>query len=79
MKIVNQIYRDNDPTESNIQKTPISALDETFQLPEGSLIHIVTNNNGNYESKKMTTDWFKQRIYDSVQNTFKTKYWDTHE
>ena len=80
MKIVNQTYREHEPNESPIQKTPISNLDETTELPEGSLIHIVTNDgNGNYESKKMTTDWFKQKIYDSVQNTFKTTYWDTHE
>lgn len=78
MKILNQTYRDSN--ESTIQKTPISELDETTRLPEGSLIHIVMNDgNNNFESKKMTTDVFKQKIYDSVQNTFKTAYWDTHE
>ena len=51
MKIVNQTYREYEPNESPIQKTPISNLDETTELPEGSLIHIVTNDgNGNYES-----------------------------
>ena len=80
MKIVNNTYRDILPREAPIEKTPISELDETTALPEGSLIHIVTNDGaGNYESKKMTTDWFKQKIYDSVQNTLKTRYWDTHE
>ena len=80
MKIVNQTYRDIAPNEASIEKTPISELDQTNSLPDGSLIHVVLNNGGNkYESKKMTVEAFKQKIYDSVQNTFKTKYWDTHE
>lgn len=80
MKIVNKTYRDVSPREAPIQKTPITGLAETSELPDGSLIHIVTNDGaGNFESKKMTVDAFKQKIYDSVQNTFKTKYWDTHE
>ena len=80
MKIMNNTYRDVRENESTIEKTPVSDLSETTELPVGSIIHVVTKDiNGNYESKKMTTDWFKQKIYDSVQNTFKTSYWDTHE
>lgn len=80
MKIVNNTYRDILPREATIEKTPISKLDETTTLPEGSLMHIVTKKDeSNFESKKMTVDAFKQKIYDSVQNTLKTTYWDTHE
>ena len=80
MKIVNKTYQDVREGESTIQKTPVTNLPDATELPYGSLIHIVTRlENGNYESKKMTTDVFKQKIYDAVQNTFKTSYWDTHE
>ena len=80
MKIVNQTYRDVLPRETNpIEKTPISNLAGTSELPSGSLIHIVTMKGNSYESKKMTVDAFKQKIFDSVQNNFKTTYWDTHE
>ena len=77
MKIINSTYRD---TSTTIQKTPVSQLDRITDLPEGSLIHIVTKvgNNELYESKSMGTDDFKQKIYESVQNTLKTAYWDTH-
>ena len=81
MKILNTTYRDIRENEAlSIQKTPISQLDETSDLPEGSLIHVVLfSGNDLYESKKMTTDAFKQKMYESVQNTLKTSYWDTHE
>lgn len=80
MKIINKTYRDVREGESPIQKTPISELQTATDLPYGSLIHIVKRNSeGNYESQKMTTDTFKQKIYDAVQNTLKTRYWDTHE
>ena len=80
MKIVNKTYQDVREGESTIQKTPVTNLPDATELPYGSLIHVVTKlSNGNYESKKMTTDVFKQKVYDAVQNTFKTSYWDTHE
>ena len=80
MKIVNKTYQDVREGESTIQKTPVTNLPDATELPYGSLIHVVTRlENGNYESKKMTTDTFKQKIYDAVQNTLKTSYWDTHE
>ena len=80
MKIINKTYQNVREGESTIQKTPITNLPDATELPYGSLIHVVTNlGNGNYESRKMTTDTFKQKIYDSIQNTFKTSYWDTHE
>ena len=80
MKIINKTYQDVREGESTIQKTPVTNLPDATELPYGSLIHIVTRlENGNYESKKMTTDVFKQKVYDAVQNTFKTSYWDTHE
>ena len=80
MKIINKTYQNVREGESIVQKTPITNLPDATELPYGSLIHVVTKlDSGNYESRKMTTDYFKQKIYDSIQNTFKTKYWDTHE
>ena len=85
MKIINKTRSDITSEESSIQKTPISALEETSALPDGSLIHIVVNetairgNAPSYTSKRMLVETFKQKIYDSVQNTLKTGYWDTHE
>jgi hypothetical protein len=80
MKIINKTYRDVGSSEYPIQKTPISELQTATDLPYGSLIHIVKKiDEKNYESQKMTTDTFKQKIYDAVQNTLKTSYWDTHE
>jgi len=80
MKIINKTYQNVRASESPMQKTPITGLQPTTELPYGSLIHIVTKLGDNsYESKKMEIDAFKQKIYDSVQNTLKTSYWDTHE
>ena len=80
MKIINKTYQDVRAGESPIQKTPISELQTATDLPYGSLIHIVKKiDEMNYESQKMTTDDFKQKMYDAVQNTLKTSYWDTHE
>ena len=80
MKIINKTYQDVGEGESPIQKTPITELQTTTDLPYGSLIHIVKKiSDDKYESQKMTTDTFKQKIYDAVQNTLKTSYWDTHE
>ena len=83
MKIVNKTYRDIVEGESTIQTTTVSNLASTTSLNEGALMHIVQNigdpQHPKYESKKITVDDFKQKIYDAVQNTFKTKYWETHE
>ena len=60
--------------------TTVTDLRETTELTEDSLLHIVhCEGGGKYESMKMTVDNFKQKIYEAVQNTFKTEYWDTHE
>ena len=80
MKIINKQYQDVRDGDTPIQTTPITGLLETTELPTGSLMHIVTNQgDSNYESRKMTTDNFKQKIYEAVQNTFKISYWNTHE
>lgn len=80
MKILNNKYRDIAGGENTIIKTPITELLSTYNLAEGSFIHVVEHDGqGHYESKKITVDDFKQKIYDSVQNTLKTSYWDTHE
>ena len=81
MKILNRTYRDVIGTEPSFQKTTITDLPETQELLEGSLMHVVVkvDENDNYESMRISTDAFKQRIYESVLNTLKTKYWDTHE
>ena len=82
MKIINQTYR-NVLTDELLNKTPVSELQETKALYEQSLIHIVqhiegTGTESKYESMKMTIKDFEQKIYEAVQNTFKTRYWDTH-
>ena len=79
MKILNKTYRDVSPRETPIEKTPITGLSLSNELPEGSFIHVVTKQGNGFESKKMTTDAFKQKIYDLVQNTLKTRYWESHE
>lgn len=83
MKIVNRTYSNIVESESTIQKTPVTKLAPTTSLNEGALMHIVQNvgdpQHPQYESKRITIDDFKQKIYESVQNTFKTKYWETHE
>ena len=66
-----------------IQKTPISDLPNTANLIDESLIHIVEYIEGQgtgavYDSKKMTIGQLKQKMYESVQNTLKTSYLDTH-
>ena len=63
---------------NDIETTTIDKLLETTELPENSLIHIVVKENDGYTSKRMTTANFKQKIYEAIQNTFKTAYWDTH-
>lgn len=55
-------------------------------MRDESLIHIAQYITGTgtdtktykYESMKIRARDFKQKVYESVQNTFKTKYWDTH-
>ena len=78
MKILNQTTR---ATSSSIQRTRISDLTETTELDEKSIIHIAQKTPGggeNYESMKMTVGEFQKKMYQSVQNTLKTEYWDTH-
>jgi hypothetical protein len=85
MKILNTSYRDVVATEDALQKTPVSELQLTTELIENSLIHIVqyisgdaSKNTAKYESMKMRVQDFEQKIYEAVQNTFNTSYWDTH-
>ena len=80
MKILNSTTRD---TESPIQKTPVSDLPTITQLKDESLIHIVDFIKGNsttkyYQSSSMTCGTLKQKLYEAVNNTLKTGYWDTH-
>ena len=81
MKILNRTYRDITGNEPSFQKTTITDLPETSELLTGSLMHVVVkvDENSNYESMRISTDNFKQRVYESVLNTLRTKYWDTHE
>ena len=66
-----------------IQKTPISEMASTSDLFDDSLIHIaeyVERQGASiiYDSRKMRLGQFKQKMYESVQNTLKTSYLDTH-
>ena len=78
MKIVNQTTR---AASSEIQTTPITALNESDELVDGSYIHVAEKVPGTsqWTSKKILLDTFKEKLYQSVQNTLKTQYWDTHE
>lgn len=78
MKILNTSYREATSSEY-ANKTPVSKLNETSELFDNSYIHIVQYiRDDMYESMKMSAYDFKQKVYEAVQNTFKTKYWDTH-
>lgn len=59
MKIINKTIRDITADEHYIQKTAISDLTETTELPMSSLIHVIVNLGNGYESKKMSVDVFK--------------------
>ena len=85
MKILNQTYREVRENETPISKTYISDLSLATELDPGSLIHIVQliPNTGistppMYESMKMEIATFQNKVYEAVQNTLKTAYWDTH-
>lgn len=84
MKILNHTYRDVSATENVILKTPVSELQPTTELNDNSLLHIAQCLSDDsalvkqYESMKITASDFKQKVYEAVQNTFKTEYWDTH-
>lgn len=83
MKILNQTYRSVESTESSFVTTKVSELSPTPELKPESLIHIVqysegTSNPAKYESMKMRVQDFEAKVYEAVQNTFKTAYWDTH-
>ena len=81
MKIIDQTTRES---YSSIQKTPVSELQPTSELAPDSLIHIVQSipetggGTNKYESMKMKICDFQNKMYESVQNTLKTEYWDTH-
>ena len=82
MKILNSTTRD---TTIPVNTTKISALNETQEFDEDnkSLIHIVKygggeGENAQYESMKMEMNVFINKVYQAIQNTFKTAYWDTH-
>ena len=63
---------------SDIQKSPVSSFPETHQLKPDSLIHIVEMQMEGYQSKKMLVKDFEEKLYSSVVNTLKAKYWDSH-
>lgn len=82
MKILNQTYREV-TSDEYFNKTPVSNLQSTSELFKESLIHVVQYNQGantehQYESMKITVADFEQKVYEAIQNTFKTAYWDTH-
>lgn len=75
MKILNTTTRNSNSQNS----TTIPELKYTESLPDGSLIHIAQKNiDGKFTSKKMLIEKFKDKIYESVNNTLRTAYWDTH-
>ena len=83
MKILNQTYRGVLQEEYPIEKTPVSDLTEATEINPGSLIHLVQiidedRATPRYESMKVRMDVFQNKVYEAVQNTFKTAYWDTH-
>lgn len=82
MKILNTSYRELAANEV-INKTSITNLQTTSELFGESYLHIVQCLNGEgtdakYESMKITVGDFEQKVYEAVQNTLKTAYWDTH-
>jgi len=84
MKILNHTYREVSATENAILKIPVSELQPTTELNDNSFLHIAKCISPDsaavkqYESMKITAHDFKQAVYEAVQNTFKTSYWDTH-
>ena len=84
MKILNQQDRETSETGQTFQKTSISELKQTTEIDPRSLLHIAQfvrkNASGQslYESMRITVDAFQNKLYESVQNTLKTEYWDTH-
>lgn len=80
MKILNQTTRES---YSTILKTPVTDLQPTSEFDDKSYLHLVqfiddNDNVEKYESMKIRGYDFKQKVYEAVQNTFKTEYWDTH-
>ena len=77
MKILNQTTRD---TELPFETTPVTGLEKMDDLPPSSLMHIVRYDDiaGGYESRKMLVSSFQNKMYQAIQNTFKTEYIDTH-
>ena len=72
MKILNQNITDQN---FSIEVTKVSKLPELCELYDDSLLHVVDMGR---ESKKLKYGTFKQKVYEAVQNTFKTEYIDTH-
>lgn len=82
MKILNQTQRD--ALDLSHQMTAVSELQLTSELKKESLLHIVqylddSGDQKRYESMGITVEAFENKIYQAVQNTLKTAYWDTHE
>ena len=74
MKIINSTTRNSD-----LNGTTIPELDYTSSLNDDSLIHIVQKGSDDkFTSRKMKIEVFKKKIYEAVNNTFRTEYWDTH-
>ena len=80
MKILNSPnYREIPEDEEIGQKTAVSELPLTSELRDKSLIHIVQFiQDDKYESQRMEINTFESKIYEAVQNTFKTRYSETH-
>lgn len=82
MKIVNSIIRDSDNSGSTIQQTTrIEDLTESSELIDDSLFLIACNNsdnNNSYTAQKIEAGTLKNKLFESVQNEFKTSYWNLH-
>lgn len=80
MKILNSPnYREIPEDEEVEQKTAVSELPLTSELRDKSLIHIVQFiQDDKYESQRMEINTFESKIYEAVQNTFKSRYAETH-
>lgn len=49
-------------------------------MKDESLIHIAQYvDDGKYTSNHIEVGVFKKKVYESVNNTLRTEYWDTHE
>lgn len=75
MKILNQTTKD---ATYPFPTTSLYELPLTVEMIPESYIHIVQQEDGGYSSKKMSIQTFNNKVYQSVNNTFKVDYWREH-